>query len=92
MRSDPAIPDEAEALVDLAKEDLARREGLSAGGIAPVRVEAVQWSDASLGCPQPGMAYAQVITAGFRIVLRAGRRRYEYHSDRRRVVLAERVE
>ena len=30
--------------------------------------ESVQWSDASLGCPQEGMMYAQVITPGYRLV------------------------
>ncbi|MYC39262.1 MAG: hypothetical protein F4X66_20480 [Chloroflexi bacterium] len=30
--------------------------------------EGVQWSDASLGCPQEGMLYAQVITPGYKLV------------------------
>ena len=39
-----------------------------------IRVDAIQpveWPDSSVGCPQPGMAYMQVITAGHRISLRA---------------------
>jgi len=51
----------------------------------------VEWSDASLGCPKPGFAYAQVITPGYRIVLTAGQQQYEYHTDKSRaVVLCER--
>lgn len=42
---------------------------------------AVQWPDTSLGCPQPGMVYAQVITPGYRFVLEAGEARYEVHTD-----------
>ena len=30
--------------------------------------ESVQWSDASLGCPQEGMMYGQVITPGYKLV------------------------
>ena len=30
--------------------------------------EGVQWSDASLGCPQEGLMYAQVITPGYKLV------------------------
>ena len=30
--------------------------------------EGVEWSDASLGCPQEGYAYAQVITPGYKLV------------------------
>lgn len=30
-----------------------------------LEIQRVEWSDASLGCPQPGMMYAQVITPGY---------------------------
>ena len=64
-----------------AQEDLSRRLGLSPAEISVVSVEAVPWPDASLGCPQPGMMYAQVITPGFRVVLEAEGHTYVYHSD-----------
>ena len=28
------------------------------------------WSDASLGCPQPDMGYAQVVTPGYLVLFR----------------------
>ena len=74
-------PPEAEQVVQLAGEDLAEKMGLSTGEIRLASVEAVEWSDASLGCPQPGMMYAQVITPGYRVVLEAGGETYEYHTD-----------
>jgi hypothetical protein len=46
-----------------------------------VRVEPIEWPDASLGCPQPGLAYAQVVTPGFRFTLEAGGRSYVVHTD-----------
>ena len=55
--------------------------GLSTGEIRLASVDAVEWSDASLGCPQPGMMYAQVITPGYRVVLEAEGQQYTYHTD-----------
>jgi len=73
-------PPEVKAVVGLAIEDLAGRLGLAPEAIQLVSVEPVEWSDASLGCPQPGMMYAQVITPGYRVVLEAEGQEYEYHS------------
>jgi hypothetical protein len=74
-------PPEAQEVVRLAKEDLAQRLKLAPDDIQLVSVEAVDWSDTSLGCPQPGMMYAQVITPGFRVILEARGQRYQYHTD-----------
>lgn len=41
--------------------------------------EEVTWRDGSLGCPQPGMRYKQVLVNGYRIVLRHGGSEYPYH-------------
>jgi hypothetical protein len=70
------------AAVELAVADLAGQLGIAAEAITVRSVEAVEWSDASLGCPEPGMMYAQVITPGYRIVLEANGQSYEYHSGR----------
>ncbi|MBE0431788.1 MAG: hypothetical protein IBX67_08190 [Dehalococcoidia bacterium] len=75
------IPDGATPAVEQAKEDLAARKGIDKEQITVVSVKAVNWPDSSLGCPQPDMFYAQVITPGYRIVLSWGGRAYEFHSD-----------
>jgi hypothetical protein len=83
-------PAEAEQAIRLARQDLAGRLTLAAEAAQLVSVEAVDWPDASLGCPQPGMMYAQVVTPGYRVVLAAAGGRYEYHSDSgRRVVYCQ---
>jgi len=74
------VPAQAAGAVTWAQADLAQRLGIATGQIAVVSVEAVQWRDSSLGCPQPGRMYAQVITPGYRIVLRVVDELYEYHS------------
>lgn len=73
-------PDEAEETIAAVQQDLAARLGISPDQIQVVSAEAVDWPDASLGCPQPGMSYAQVVTPGYLIVLEADGEEYEYHS------------
>ncbi len=70
----------------LAVADLAQLLGIAPPAITVVSVEAVTWPDASLGCPKPGMMYAQVLTPGYRVVLEADGKTYEYHTGRGRVV------
>ena len=84
------VPPEAEQAVKLAQQDLVSTQGLAPGAVRVVVVEPVDWSDSSLGCPQPGMMYAQVITPGFLVVLEADGQTYTYHTDTGRfVVLCE---
>jgi hypothetical protein len=73
----------ADAAVRAAISDAASRLKVAADAIKVVSVSATDWSDTSLGCPQPGMFYAQVIVQGYTIVLSAGPSRIEYHADRR---------
>jgi uncharacterized protein (TIGR00251 family) len=81
---------EAEQVIRLVREDLAGRLNIAAQGIKLASVEGVEWRNTSLGCPQPGMMYAQVIVPGYRVVVEAEGQRYEYHTDRgRSVVLCE---
>lgn len=83
------LPGSEKALV-AATADLAERTGVPASNISLVSMEAVDWSDASLGCPQEGYMYAQVITPGFSLILSAQGQPYEYHTDQAgNVVLCE---
>ena len=68
-------------LVEVARQDLAGRTGAAANEITLVSASPQEWRDTSLGCPQPGGMYAQVITPGYRIILQALEKRYEYHTD-----------
>ncbi len=74
-------PADADAAVRAATNDLASRLKIAPENVQVVSVEATDWSDTSLGCPQPGMFYAQVITLGYRIVLSAEGNQVEYHAD-----------
>ncbi|MBI4494304.1 MAG: hypothetical protein HY690_16075 [Chloroflexi bacterium] len=84
----PSGPEQA--LVSRARADVAARAGVGIDQVQAVQVEEREWRDASLGCPAPGMLYAQVITPGYLVVLEAGGRRFEYHTDRAsKLVLCE---
>ncbi len=52
------------------------KNGLRAGTIDPgsVALSRREWGDASLGCPVEGYAYAQVVTAGYHVVVGGGDR------------------
>lgn len=65
-------------LVDKAIADLAQRLSIDRKTIVVVNAQSVVWPDRSLGCPQPGMLYPQVLVEGFRIELRAGDQIYVY--------------
>ena len=69
-------------IIEIATADLAQRLSISPNQITLVEATDVEWSDSSLGCPQPDMAYLQVITPGYRILLEANGIQYEYHSNR----------
>lgn len=73
-----------QSAVARAREDLAQRLGVDVDSIAVVATEEAVWRDASLGCPQPGRAYAQVLTTGVLIRLRHGDRVFEYHAGSNR--------
>lgn len=57
-------------IADLARSTLATELGVDPALIEVDKVKAMQWSDMSLGCPQPGFGYGQVITPGYRVSLR----------------------
>jgi hypothetical protein len=43
-----------------------------------VRAEAVVWNDGSLGCPEPGMEYAQAVVNGYWVVISAAGHTYDF--------------
>jgi hypothetical protein len=65
----------------IAQTTLAQALGVQPGQVAVDRVEQVDWRDASIGCAQTGMMYAQVITPGFRVVATVAGQRKEVHTD-----------
>ncbi len=76
MKADVSSAAEAAAF---AVKDLASKLGVEANNIVVATSEDAMWPDAGLGMPEPGKMYAQMLTDGFRVVLEAAGKKYEYH-------------
>jgi len=66
-------------LAALAINTLAAHLSVEPGEITLQSLSPVDWPDSSLGCPQPGMSYLQVITPGHKALLQHRGKTYEVH-------------
>lgn len=82
----PTLPDDLESLVMLAKFDLTLKTGVDLEKITTVSVEQINFSDTSLGVPEPGVQYEQVVTPGLIIILEANGEEYEYRASGAKVI------
>jgi len=64
-----------------ARADLAQRLPIDIDTIKLVSVEQVDWPDACMGIQTPGVMCAQVLTSGYKVVLEANGKQYEYHTN-----------
>ena len=78
---------ERDAAVALAKKTLSGKLGVGTEAVQVDKAEPVDWPDASLGCPEKGMMYAQMITSGHKVVLKAGGKAYAVHVGAGRAVV-----
>lgn len=67
-------------LVQLAQADLAKRLNVLPSEITLTEIREITWRDGSLGCPQPGMRYKQVLVNGSQIRFEVAGKSYYYHS------------
>jgi len=81
----PGKPD-AEAAA-LARRTLAAKLSVPIERIKIVSVSPVEWRDSSLGCPERGMVYTQVLTPGYKVTLREADRDHVVHVARTHVVI-----
>jgi glucose/arabinose dehydrogenase len=56
---------EMQSVADEAATVLTKTLNVSPEDVTILEIQRVEWRDASLGCPKPGMMYAQVITPGY---------------------------
>ncbi len=73
----PAPAPEAGGPEFIARAVVAKRLGIPADDVTVISVEAREFPDSSLSCPQPGMSYAQVVTSGYRVLTEADGRRFD---------------
>lgn len=74
--------DEAEAALAAAGADyLAEELAVDVDAVELVGVEAVDWPDASLGCPEPDMMYAAMLTPGYIFTYEVDGETYNVHTS-----------
>jgi len=71
----------APAVVTAALEQAAADAGVPNQSVALIDFRYMEWSNAALGCPQPGKFYAQVITPGYIVLIDVAGQQREYHTD-----------
>jgi hypothetical protein len=76
-----AIDPIAAELSALAIRRVSQQTGVSSDAVELVDVFPVEWQDSSLGCPQDGQAYSDVMIGGYRIVVSEGETSYLFHTD-----------
>lgn len=52
--------------------------GVDPSAVTVISTEAVTWNNGALGCPKPGVMYIQQVMAGYRVVVEAAGKRYDY--------------
>jgi hypothetical protein len=79
----PGASGETAALIAAIAADL----GVPPESVHVVSMEPRSWPDSSLGCPQPDMLYAQVVTPGYLVLVDVSGEQVEYHTDERGTVV-----
>ena len=79
--SPPTIETTQDEAVSAAREVLSASLDISSSQIVLLSVEEVMWGNTSLGCPEPGKQYAEVIVSGFRVIFEYQGQKYEYHTN-----------
>lgn len=80
-----------EQAITLAKQTASKHFEVPLEQLRVQQVQALDWPDSSLGCPQPGMMYLQVITPGFKVELTTGQDLYPVHIGGTRAVVCVRA-
>ena len=63
--------------------DAARRFQVAESAVVLANAEQVTWGDGSLGCPQPGHSYPQMLVEGYCVTATTAAGRLLYHTDTR---------
>ncbi len=75
----------------MARTELASVLGVATDKIELQRVDPMDWPNSSLGCPEKGMMYLDVITSGFRVEFDVGGKIYHVHTAERHAVVCQRA-
>jgi len=87
LGEEPADPaKEKAAAVARAKDHLVKRLKVRPEEVTLESATPATWPDASLGCPEKDRMYAQVVTSGYKVLLKVEAKTHEVHVAGSRVV------
>jgi hypothetical protein len=76
-------------LESMAIDALAAKLSIPTDNISMVSMTARDWPDSSLGCPQRGVSYIQVITPGYQATLLADGKTYSVHMTSKHAMVCQ---
>lgn len=71
----------------LAVKTLSEQQEVDAASIDVINVAIMDWPDSSLGCPQAGMEYTQMVTRGAHVLLKIDTKIYRVHTAGERAII-----
>jgi hypothetical protein len=69
------------AIIAGAVGDAAARAGVDPAAVTVVSAAAVTWPNGAAGCPKPDFMYTDALVPGYRVVVEAGGRTYDYRGS-----------
>lgn len=88
LGEEPADPArEKAAAVARAKDHLVKRLKVRPEDVTLESASPATWPDAALGCPEKDRMYAQVVTSGYKVVLKVEGKTHEVHVAGSRAVI-----
>ena len=67
-----------QAILEAILKEVAALARVGPDQVAIERAQSVVWSDGSLGCPEPGMAYTQALVNGYWVIVEAAGKKYDF--------------
>ena len=90
LGEEPADPEKDKAAaVARAKTYLGKKLGVAPEKLVLASAKPATWPDAALGCPEKDRMYAQVLTDGYKVILKLDGKKHEVHVSRSRAISCE---
>lgn len=88
-QSYPPLSETKKPVAELAVNTVSKQLSINPANIKVIHVSDMNWPNSSLGCPQPGIQYLQMITRGSLVLLQANRKAYRVHIGNNRAIICD---
>ena len=77
-KTPPVKGEVPQAILESILKEAAAQAKVDRDQLVIARAQSVVWSDGSLGCPEPGMMYTQILVNGYWVIIEAGSKQYDF--------------